>query len=313
MVIMEENFDLYDVCTELMLGSIKTMQDRANIFSGNLPGNMKYSGGLGLTTDTQFINAMKDFNRGVDMMGKAELQSTNLKDKFVSLLGWFDNEVKGLNVNRSALLAKKDVKNYTYKRHRWGWWFNTNFRANTVNAINYTLDIMWYIIKKCEANEDPKEIIRVIRPDIDQNLYPYIDKYIGGRKKGGMYNLIMDYMIDGDRMHTMNFADDVSISNMMDLCNQLQSIDKKDLYDYVHARSLDLDSQCKGFISRYSALIKRGKTNAAILKIFQECITILNLCMTKFYEYDKALVNSFEIEAKEVISVLKGLLEYKGD
>ena len=244
-------------------------------------------------------------------------QSTSIKDSFTSWFGWFDNNIPQLNAKRSDLLAKKNVQNYTYKRHIWNYQSSQWFFDACIYVINGVLNVTSYTLDpNVQAKVDAKLIDNEVNAYYEDTVNPFIDRYLFGRKKGVAKERIIGIMIgDGFKEVTkkMNFKDDVSISDMLDMAEYLNEVNAKDDFHISEGAIKDIRAQVDKIIKRFMDQSKHSQDKALTTKYIKVCITYVAMMIDKMNECNTADYYSFSIIGTEIINILQGLLDYNGD
>lgn len=254
---------------------------------------------------------------GIDRLVVSRARADSFKDIITRTFGLFDSEMTELNAKRSDLLAKDNVKNYTYKHHLWhsGWYGveYDNIIAVIEDVLYFTRLVIDKRTRKCSA-EYMKELV-------DQEYKRKIDGYIETRLCGWKKDAYKSYMRavmlgDGHKevVKEFNFQDDWSISDMLDWEQRMT----KDMLDHTkkieHSTSKDITNNIKKIISDFNTIAKTDKEHAKLYADeIKRAIKYSSFLMSRLDEFLDATFYCLNTQREEVHKVLKGLLEYSGD
>lgn len=244
-------------------------------------------------------------------------QSTSFGDKLIQWFGIFDKELKSVKARRSELLAKKDVQNYTYKRHTWHYRYLSNMPENIFTIMDMCLNTVIFAINQSNNGRPQKEIDNIIADFYKRTIDPNIDSYLFGKKKGALYkNVVATLIGDGynEKVVTVNFKDEVDISTLIDWAEDLCKIDfnfyKKDWGNRVN----EINGSVKDILNKLNTQAKANPKNAAFCtRHLKVCSSYLAMLVGKLQEFADADTKSFKTVTEEIIKILQGLLDYKGN
>ena len=267
----------------------------------------------------KFYESYSKMTTNLDSIIKSA-QSTSITDKFVIWFGIFDKELKALKTKKSLLLAKMHVQNYTYKRHLWNYSTSAsnNVADNIFGVMNQVMSVTNYAITAARENIlAPHEIDTLVLAYYRTTIDPNISSYLFGHQKGEMSKKLRAHWIGNgldEKIITVNFQDDMSISEMMDMAEMFHEIDWEARKDLGKAIIKDTKAQIDSIMANMNLAVKSNPKIAPVCtKHIKVCASYMALLVTKLNEYDESDYHCFKTIGDEIISILKGLESYKGE
>ena len=264
----------------------------------------------------EYINAFKNVNTGMhDLVAKCA-QSTTFSDTLLSWFGIFNQDLKFIKAKRSELIAKKDVQEYTYERHYWNYTYLANVKNNILELITRCFNALSFALDNAEKKAYPlKEIDTIIADYYRDCIDCEIDRLLYGKKKGLLKERITAYLIgDGIKpvVKKMNFKDEISISTLIDLGNSWADLNFEYFAKMDKAYVADLKNKIKSITDDIRTLSKNPSHADFAAKHVKMANAHIALLLSKLEEFLSADLFSFKTVTSELISILKGLYEYKG-
>ena len=167
-LLLEDYLQHYDAVNE-------SLTDIINNFSNILP----FKDNPTLLKSSYLNNMSPAFVNFAKSMKVLRNQSTSIFDKITVHLGLFDEDVKELNVKKSVLLKKINVKNLMIEPVA----FHPNFSINSKEQMigscyNFiTEGLTYYINSVLNYSKDPKAAVKLYKKEYDEQLVPYLSKY----------------------------------------------------------------------------------------------------------------------------------------
>lgn len=247
-----------------------------------------------------------------------QAQSITLSDTMTSWFGWFDHEIKALKVKKSELLAKRNVKNYTYKRHIWNYHYIDAIVHNIFSFIGSALNGAAFALNNSSFTKYSEKDLNNILGDHFRQLDNNIDRYLFGKKPNILKNRIIGSLLgDGFKpvIINKNFQDEHSISTLIDLVESFDNISWQQRKNYMIASLKDVQAQINDILKNFKAVAgsKSSKAKDFCNKWIKICTSVIGLLMKKYNEFIDADNFSLKTQCTEIYNVLKGLLEYTGD
>lgn len=264
----------------------------------------------------EYINAFKNVNTGMhDLVAKCA-QSTTFSDTLLSWFGIFNQDLKFIKAKRSELIAKKDVQEYTYERHYWNYEYLANVKNNILELITRCFNALSFALDNAERQAYPlKEIDAIVSDYYRDCIDCEIDRLLYGKKKGLLKERITAYLIgDGLKpvIKKMNFKDEISISTLIDLGNSWADLNFEYFAKMDKAYVADLKNKIKSITDDIRRLSKNPSHADFAAKHVKLANAHIALLLSKLEEFLSADLFSFKTVTSELISILKGLYEYKG-
>ena len=261
-------------------------------------------------------------NNDIEKLAKS-LQSISFGDKLTLWLGLFDKSYKDLVAKKSDILKKldSDIKGYTYDRHWWNYVYRRYYVDNIFYMINNILGNTQYMVRNLSGKSaaDLKSFDTEV-----STYYKWVDdvfeKYLHGKKKGALKTAIFNNNL-GDgyqvRMHKkLNMQDDpVQLRDCFDFIEAIQEVDFVSARKFDKAAIKDLENKIKSIITDFNTLNKQNNASAKTygVKYIKTCNTYVGLLCTKLDEFYNADIDTLKTEYDEMVKVLNGLYNYKGE
>ena len=247
----------------------------------------------------------------------SKARADRFKDIITRTFGLFDEEMTELNCQKSNLLAKDNVKNYTYKHHLWNaGWYGAEVE-NIYNAINYVLDMTRYVVDKQVRDTSAQYAKEEIDQEYKAKIDGYIETRLCGWSKGAYEKFLLAHMLgDGKKevIKEFNFQDDWSISDMLDWEQKVTKDFIASSKKVEEASVKDARNQLKDIIKRFHDYASTDKANAKIYAAeIKRCIKYTTFFCMRLDEFCNATFKAMSTQREEIHKVLQGLLDYNGD
>ena len=270
-----------------------------------------------LNNNEFFIKTFGNFSDHMNKLVKSA-QSSTFSDKITKWTCLFDEKLEFINAHRSELLSKKDVKNYTYKRHIWRYEYREDIREAIFSTMNNCIATVNFAINALRDGYTHEEVDNVISDYYRTRIDSCINTFLYGTKKGELDKRIKGLLLgDGFKevIITMNFQNEVSISTLIDLANKTAGNDWKYIAEKEAADVKDIEIQIKDILKRLNIELKKSNPKDAkyITKHLKTCSIYLGILVMKIKEFQESNLYCFKTFVTEVSDILKGLYEYDGD
>lgn len=272
---------------------------------------------LNIDYGTHEFKQFASIHDGIDRLVVSKARANTFKDIITRTFGLFDSEMTELNAKRSDLLAKDNVKHYTYKHHLWhAGWYGVEY-DNIIAVIEDVLYFTRLVIDKRTRRCSAEYMQDLVSQEYKRKIDGYIETRLCGWAKGAYGKYMRAVMLgDGNKeiVREFNFQDDWSISDMLDWEQRIT----KDVLEHgkkiEQATSKDISGKIKDIISDFNTIAKADKQNAKIYAAeIKRAIKYSAFLMSRLDELIDATFYSMGVERDEIHKVLNGLLEYNGD
>lgn len=301
----------YEVALEGLNKNIKNLEFIAVQSKGKA--NPVYN----MQADPIYLHNMGQANTEIEKFAKS-LQSIGLGGKLTVWFGLFDKDYKDLKAKKSEILKKLNVKGYTYDRHWWNYYYRKYMVDNVFYMINNMLgNTQWAI----------KALMQQSANDVETQMKSYyawveeiINKHFAGKGKGKLKSTVMALNLgDGFQVRThkkINLQDDpVQMADIFDFIEAIQKVDFTTERRFDKAAIKDLEGKLKSIIGDFNVLNKSNNAGAKTIgaKYIKNCTTYLALFCSKLDEFYESDLESLKIVYTEMVKVLNGLYDYKGE
>lgn len=269
-----------------------------------------------MANSSAFIDSFKNTSVAMDKLIN-QAQSTDLGDKFTIWFGWFDKELKSVKAKKSELLEKRNVRNYVYKRHEWHYRGYYNIIDNIFVIMNQVLGVANYAVNQALRGVDYKSIDDICAGYYTQTIDRNIADYLWGKKPGALASSLQAILLgDGYKVvvRKVNFQDDMSISDMIEYAERLHEINFG-YWEKQNKKEIErVKDQVNAILKDFNDMAKRNPKHVKfVARHIKVATSYIALLIGKMHEFSKTDIGSLQIISKELISILNGLLDYKGE
>lgn len=248
-------------------------------------------------------------------------QSTSIFDKITVHLGLFDEDIKELNVKKSELLKKVNVKNFNIEPTAFHPNFSVTSKEGQLNSCyNFINEGMAYYIN-CILNysKDPKDAVKSFKAEYENQLVPYLAKYFDKPGNSTKYykKLLFGSLGDGSKVKyiKINFQKDYfKVQVRIDIINKfLSKQGVKDSMDVLKASLDDANVRFERCMKDVLKVAKDKEQIAAINAIAKQTLIEYKVIDSFFIQTEMAFLDMMTYLKIDSIKICKDLLKYNGD